>query len=541
MSTGALGQYGDARVRHVPGWTRPAMICVVVVGFALRLVQYLGSGALWLDELALAHNVLERSAWELVREPLMFHQVAPVGFLLAQKAIVSALGSSDWVLRSLPFAAAVASLLVFRRLAERTLEGVGPLVAVTLFATAVPLLFVATQAKQYSTDVLAAVLIMYFGAVLDARPSRRGLAVSAATGAMLVWVSQPALLVIGATGIVVLLRLVPRGELSRVAIVVAVWGVSALAAAAVAMSSVTSDVRAEMLAYWADGLPPASMREWLARRWPLDQIQYLVGVYGQASLRYPAPLLYVALGLAGALIAVGRRRFLGHVTMALALMIVGAAVSHQYPFTQRLALYVAPTGLLLIAAAVDGLWRWTARWSRRMAPATAMLVAPCLWPVWQAPPPYQLENVHPALEHLRAHHQPGDRIYVYYFAVYAFEFYAARYGFSDAYTAGACHRPDHREYLEEIDAFRGEPRVWVFFSHALPHLGDRDDLLSYLETIGRRLDRFPPAGAAGRPDVEMYLYDLSDPVRLARSAARRHPIVGALGPVPACGPAMVRP
>ena len=54
--------------------------------------------------------------------------------------LVGALGPSDYALRLFPLACSLISLGVFGRFAVRALEGVGPLAAVTLFATAVPLI-----------------------------------------------------------------------------------------------------------------------------------------------------------------------------------------------------------------------------------------------------------------------------------------------------------------------------------------------------------------------------------------------------------------
>ncbi len=528
-------------------WRRAAMLGVVVVGIALRVVQYVGSGSLWMDELALARNVVDREWGELVGKPLSFGQAAPVGFVLTQKALVTALASDDdFVLRLVPWSAALASLILFWRLAERVLGGIGSLVAVTLFATAVPLLFFATQAKQYSTDVLASTLIILCGAMLDSpRVTRQQLVICALIGATLAWLSHPALLVLGAAGIVVLVRVAWRSLDARswwpVACVVAVWGASALASLILAMSSVPPDLRRDMVNFWSSGLPPASMNPWIAVRWLLVQLETIVGAFGTASLRYPAPIVYAALGLLGALALLWRRQLLGQMAIGIGVVAVAAVFARQYPLADRLALYLIPIGLLLIAAGVDAMHSSLARHGRRVAALTPVLVVPLLWPVVHAPPPYQLENVHPMLRDLQEHRQPADRIYVYYGAMLAFDFYAARYGFTDdAYTAGACHRPDNREYLAEVDVMRGAPRVWVFFSHAVSRYRDREDLLGYLDTIGRRLQRIAPVHESGPPDVELYLYDLSDPTRLAQSDPTRYDAMGPETPVPPCAPTVTR-
>ncbi len=527
--------------------TRAAALVVVAIGVVLRCIQYAGSGALWMDELALSRNVVDRGWRELIVEPLGIGQVAPAGFVLAQKALVTSLGSDDdLVLRAVPFAASVVSLILFWRLADRWLSGIGSVVAVTLFATAMPLLFFATQAKQYSTDVLASIAIVLCGAVLDVpRPTRRALVICAVVGATLAWLSYPALLVLGATGIVVLIRAVwspeQRRDVWALAGVVAIWALSALVSLLVAIPSVSPDVRFGMLTFWSRGFPPETTNPLAVTRWLLSQIESLVGAFGTASLRYPAPVVYGALGLLGALALLWRRQLPGQIAVTVGMAALAAAVARQYPLAERLALYLIPLVLLLMAAGVEAIQTWLAPRSRRLAHLAPALVVPCLWPLATAPPPYQLENVHPAMGHLQRHRQPTDRIYVYYGAMLAFDFYGARYGFTnDAYVAGRCHRPDSRAYLEEIDTLRGAPRVWVFFAHAVPRYHDRDDLLDYLDTIGHRVERVASGSEEHPPDVELYLYDLSDPTPLAHADAARHRVRGPDMPVPPCPPPITR-
>jgi hypothetical protein len=48
---------------------------------------------------------------------------------------------------------------------------------------------------------------------------------------------------------------------------------------------------------------------------------------------------------------------------------------------------------------------------------------------------------------------------------------------------------------------------------------------SYLETIGREVDRIEdPYGNKGKSEAAAYLYDLSDPQRLAQSNAETYPV-----------------
>ena len=136
--------------------------------------------------------------------------------------------------------------------------------------------------------------------------------------------------------------------------------------------------------------------------------------------------------------------------------------------------------------------------------------------------------------YVRANWLLGDVLYVYYGAGPAVTFYASRYGFHDhEYAVGGCHRLDARRYLEELDAFRGRPRLWVVLTHAIPAFRERENMLRYLDAVGTRRDTFavPPhmVGNRGLP-AEAFLYDLSDFERLQLATATSFPLVGPSNP-----------
>src|ERR1700682_3148553 len=76
---------------------RSLLIAFVALGAGLRLWQYFANTAMWLDEVAVARNILDRSLWDLLTLPLAYDQTAPKGFLLVEKIAVSFFGGSDYV------------------------------------------------------------------------------------------------------------------------------------------------------------------------------------------------------------------------------------------------------------------------------------------------------------------------------------------------------------------------------------------------------------------------------------------------------------
>ncbi|MBC7929155.1 MAG: glycosyltransferase family 39 protein, partial [Rubrivivax sp.] len=176
---------------------RSALMVVIAVGVALRLWQYAANTSLWFDEIALADGILTLDLWNLLTAPLPYNQVAPRGFLLAEKFVVAALGPSDYALRLFPLVCSLVSLVVFARLVTRMLDGVGPLAAVVLFATAAPFIACGALVKQYSTDVCVAVVLWWVVYELISQPVTRYRAGWAALlGSILIWFSHPGVLMV---------------------------------------------------------------------------------------------------------------------------------------------------------------------------------------------------------------------------------------------------------------------------------------------------------------------------------------------------------
>jgi hypothetical protein len=122
--------------------------------------------------------------------------------------------------------------------------------------------------------------------------------------------------------------------------------------------------------------------------------------------------------------------------------------------------------------------------------------------------PQLFEHITPSMTYLSKVRQPGDVIYIYPGAVPAFRFYAEKYGFEEGeYFAGSGYDVEIDFYLREIDQFKGQPRVWILFSHIFENKGvdERDYILEYLGDIGRKRDEFRLPGTG----VSLHLYDLT--------------------------------
>ena len=518
------------------------LLSLVALGIGLRIWQYAANTSLWVDEIFLASNILHRSMRELLVIPLCYGQVAPTGFLLLEKLSALAFGPSDYALRFVPLVSSIAGLVMFWRIVRRFLRPLAAVFAMTLFATAAPLVTFGSLTKQYSLDVAVAVALLWLSLRLSRRVlSRKQAAYFGVAGATLVWFSQPAVITVLALGGALVLiawtgsRDLRATWLRSLSPVITMWSVSGLAAALVSFFGMTASLRDFMHQYWAPGLLPSPPSLVLVIHWPWNQMKSLIGSGGQASLAYPHPGIYLVLAALGFWLLGRQSATIATLLLAPIAAIIAAAVARQYPFSDRLILFLLPSFFIALAVSVDWMYRKLTAWSKYLGwLAVIAVMGPAVYPIAAMPPPYRIEDMKSIMAYLQANRRPGDAVYVFNGATLAFGFYSREYGFRDSdYSAGGCHRGENRRYLDELDKFRGRPRVWVVVTHALPSYKERDDILHYLDTIGVRRDTFAVesrvVGNWALP-AELWLFDLSDSRRLGVVSSASMPLIGPVFP-----------
>jgi len=516
---------------RAPVLCRPAFLwTLVVVGAALRIFQYASDTSFWFDELSLVRNLVHRSAAQLATEPLRYDQVAPVGFLVAEKGISRVLGESDLAFRFLLLPVGLAALVLFVPLARRMLDGYAVPFAVAMFAIGAPFIRYSAEVKQYGIDVASVIAMSLVALRLrDGNSSSARRVGAGLLGASLVWFSQASIFTLaGLGGALLLLWLRDRDSATARAlrVTVPIWAAACVASAAVTFRLVTPATRAFMNMFWRlrGGFPPWPIEKPGDLLWLWDRIQFQFG--DNRVLAYPWPGLYAGLTVAGLVVLWRMNRsgalvLLGPLTVA-----VLAAVAGFYPFHSRVALHTQPAMMLAAAAAAEGVRRVLARRSPALGAAAMLaLFAGPAWAIVRLPPPYFVEDHKTVLAFLRDHRQPGDAVFVYPYEIEAIERYGAEYGLAPSdYDVGGCAPDDRRRFLRDVDRYRGRPRVWLLAGAVPPFQPPRSDVEAYLSAIGVRKDGLAVESAKPIYPVSVTLFDLSDPARLAAADAETFPI-----------------
>ncbi len=406
---------------------RYALILVTGAGLALRIAQYAYDRSLRIDEAMLALNLMHRSPAQLTGS-LNFNQAAPFGFLWTEWLVENLAGHSEYALRAVPLAAAVAASLLFVPLARRV-AGDAAVIAVALFAVADGVIFFASDLKQYSLDVAVAIVFLLLGSTLVRRDvSNREAAAAAVGGGTLVWMSHPSVFVIGGVGTVALAVSVAgrgRDRILRTIAIVGAWGGSGLAMILLLPGQLagirggSGDTAGGAFPAGGGGL--GATAHWLVR----------VSVQVVMALGMPRHGPAIALTVIGALLGLTGVVALAHTRPILASMLVAplflvlvASWLHRYPLWERTLLFTVPMLVTFVAVGI------LAAAQRSPAPAMtlallsfAVLAAPAWTAVAHLRRPRVVEEIKPALSYVRAHWQKGDLLYVNYETQYAFAYY----------------------------------------------------------------------------------------------------------------------
>jgi O-antigen/teichoic acid export membrane protein len=490
------------------------LIVLVAAGVAARIVGWAADRSLWGDEGALALNLIGKSARALLR-PLDYVQGAPAGFLLVERLDVRVFGPTELSLRLFPLVAGVLALVFFAAVARRALAPAAAPVAVVLVAASVPLVYYSSEVKQYSTDVLAGVVLLWAALTVDWAGLRLWRVAALSLGGLAtVWFSNAALIVLPSLVAVLLVsawRAGDRRGLRQLAILSVPWAAGSIAAYAVDHGNATR-VASAALTTGSQGR--------------LAQVKDVWHFFAQAlGVANTATALAVVAALAG-FVSLGRRN-----PRAAALIVAPltatflAAVAGRYPFVDRFVLFLAPFVALLIA---EGIWAISRRVPLVAVAAAALLLAyPAATSLRNVLRPPGHEEVRTVLRYVEARWRPGDALYVWWQSQFPLRYYADcgpchvlgptgpasvvwPRTLAEARGANALvtHPPDlylgtmpHdlEGYLANFDQLVGKRRAWFVFSSTW----DDDFARFALDCLGRRLAEVHATRAAA------YLYDLS--------------------------------
>jgi 4-amino-4-deoxy-L-arabinose transferase-like glycosyltransferase len=486
----------------------------VLLGVLIRLIQYLSNRSLWSDEAMVALNIVNRSYSELLR-PLDYNQAAPPGFLWIEKLAVEIFGNNEYALRLFPFLCGLISLFAFYRLAIRYASAIAAPIAIVLFASLKYVVYYTTEVKQYSSDVMVALLLCLLLIPLRQQVLKsKQLLLLAVLGAVFIWFSHPSVLVMA--GIEVGYWLITSNQ-QRVKLIInrlpmyLAWLASF---ASLYLFSIHGTLENEhLVSSWEERYPESLLDfVWLYKAFD----RFFSNPLGFTQITDTIALFAFIVGC----IALYRRNkpiLLAMIAPIITTII--AAYLHQYPFRQRLALFLAPFAIILIAEGIAYFLTRT-RQQRKLSLILGIsvllaLLTPAVTYAGQLIVyPAKVQEIRPVIAYVQAHQKTGDSLYVYRAGKVQFLYYAPKFDYTpndyvigQASMASGAKRKNQlvekkvKQFKREIRSFQEKSRVWFLFCNTSET--EERMFLSTVEPLGQQLEAFRQYNAF------VYLYDLS--------------------------------
>jgi hypothetical protein len=339
-------------------------LLLVAVGISLRILEYTDNRRLYQDESSLLKNLVSLEVADLTTTLTEF-QIAPPGFLIVERFMVRLPLQVVPAARLLPLVCSLASMGLIYAVARRYIAPRAVPLAVGLFALNDWLLYYAAEIKQYSSDVALALVALLLvegrssepGRLLPPRPF-----LLAVFGVLGVWFSYTLAFILAGVGTYLIAEAVVCKQWNRAlrfTLISLTWACSF--AICFRISHRILDKGRFIWDWWDFAflrIPPHSIAELKGDCWQL--LNVFNSPAGLISPLGVLPSAFLALGLfAVGAVSLGRRWTGGlYLLLAPILFAIVGSVLQQYPFHNRLLIFLVPSIHLLVA---EGAAAWPGR------------------------------------------------------------------------------------------------------------------------------------------------------------------------------------
>jgi hypothetical protein len=416
---------------------------VIFIGIFLAVYQFILNRSLWLDEASLALNIINRNFTGLTK-PLSYRQIAPIGFLFIERISVLVLGKNEFALRIFPLISFLISIPFFYLLADKLAKNkVIALISTSIFSITLSLLRYSSEVKQYSSDVLFAIIILYCSLTLKLN-TNRSLFIYAIIGSIAIWFSSIAVIILFVVGIYSLYFEGYQKKNYRVLFPILFWAISFFI---YYVFFIHNHPHAEfMIHYWRKAflpLNPFSEGFYLfLYRAARGVYTYLLGFHSFWSIPFLISLIAVGVML--------KNREYTILYFCLAPITVHLFLSGLtlYPFKGRFALYILPLVILVFSIGLYQLFEFTNKKVLKLP--HFLLIVPVLvmfYPIYLNFP-IQKEEIKNSLSYIEKNIKKDEIIYVYCGSRKAFKFYKETkiININNAIIIGTSHHKENHKY-----------------------------------------------------------------------------------------------
>jgi hypothetical protein len=468
---------------------------IILFGVLLYMRQYLTCHSLRLDEAMLMWSVINVPMSEFLHQPLAYTQVAPVGFLVISKILVLLFGTGEFALRIFPLFCGITSIWLFDRVSKIYLPGWYATLALLTYVLTGPLVYWSSQAKPYICDVFFVLLCYVIVESVNFKKLkwRETIALSL-LAAVLIWCSFSMIFVLPAIALVML----PQADLKKAGCIVASGAASFLLNYKLVLSNTLVAAKT-----------PIFYNGWYQGYLNLDNV-VMVYRYLLDKLYFDffsSSIIFIVLG-AVIFFKTDRKKFF--LLLIPLFLLILASILQKHPLKGRLVMFLAPVFIILIVKSVEWIAGKAGRQKTIALPLLMVLIFWCTYFVTvknfivPGSLPNHKQNMKGVLSYVKDHRQPEDMIFVAFKDTFVFNYYAPRYGLTDARIilqdgSYVADEPSVRPGMEnELRIISKAKRVWVLMAE-----GEDTVILNHFHQSGQLIGQFWAKQSV------VYLFDLT--------------------------------
>ncbi|WP_187261813.1 glycosyltransferase family 39 protein [Pontibacter beigongshangensis] len=479
------------------------LLLLLAIGTLLRLFHFFDNRSLWTDELFLSISLIKMSFWELATLPLAYEQKAPIGYLWMVRLCVVLFGNGEMALRLFSLLCGVASLFFFIPVARHFLRPWAVALALGMLALSTPVIYHSVEAKQYSTELLAAILALYFYTRYSQRQvGVAGLVVWGVLGGALLLFSYSVIFVLAGIAFALILHILLKKEWKKLFLYLVPFSMWLLCFGLTYIFFIGKYEDSGWLMDFFDKVydafmpvAPTSVSElvwfgrtaYLALHHPLGLLlNFNHSSYDYSNLEslLRLPVLPFLLGVTGVVFLLRQQKLHFAVLVFPVVLALLASGLKQYPFCERFLLFLVPSFVLTIALGVEQAYKFSSGRAWVFGLLAFMLLAPPAWNVAR-------DVVNPNLFYKKSYNreamlqindqfQEGDVVYLYWNATPAYQYYKEAYHLKFEAIEGKDLKSmavDKEEYVAKLSPefknFEGKKRLWFVYSKSLRNnIGD---------------------------------------------------------------------
>ncbi|WP_207534713.1 glycosyltransferase family 39 protein [Desertivirga arenae] len=475
----------------------------IALGIFFRLYHFFYNRSLWTDEMYLSLSFLKLSFIELALGPLEYQQKAPIGFLWLVKLSVMLFGEKEMALRLIPLLAGIASLFVYKKVAENFLKPAGVVAAVGMLAFAPNFVYHSVEIKQYGFELLVTILVLYLYTRFEHKKSLSKLFLWGIAGGGLVWFSYSSIFVLAGMALGITLSNVFRRRWKRALFLLLPFSIWMISFGLNFFLFTYDKTNSGWLINWFEiregyiPVPPKSFSDIsFLLQLPYKMLFYPLGLLWEfITIENNLLRVITRMGIiplffwvAGMLHYIKRNPKIFMILFFPVLLALVASAIKQYPFYERLTLFLSPLIIIFISKGFEHI---SHKFFKHSILQPLFLFLLLLGPLITSAT--QVTNTHlfggykrnyqrDCWLYINEHFQPGDAVYVYWNIRYGYLFYKNSYNLKYNAIIGNDHRKtstNGEDYLDklkvDLDKLKKYKRVWwIYEKDYWVDIGDYD-------------------------------------------------------------------